>query len=413
MRRTIFLLSILAMIGIFALFTGCGVSQPADDEIMVEFAISKDLSSLQTIKPDFNMAITRYTLTYRVSGTDPRTSQPYLWKPDTTIGGSRISANGSATVYLVLKPGTYDFKVKGFDDSSLPLNYPIGSFIKPGVSISPKTQTNISMPVAPITLDPDTGLPVDGDVAITIDWSALGTSTLNPSFKASVYQLSEDMSVDPLDANRIITADPGVNDPKSVTLSRSLPAGYYMVRMQMFDDERVDPFDPTKPFQLWSSVEALRVVANYESTASYFLDYELYGVSGIGIVRAMENPFTLDFWVKKVSIPWTRYLKDPNPPDVPIQIPFDDNFIAAVTFESNAVDAPGDCTFMWFVDGNLISTAQISPTKSQFAVTFGENQVGSHMISVLAKSFDAVSGNPIVSSVSFKIIVIDPLFPVE
>lgn len=280
MKRKMIYGGIIALIAAIALVAGCATNQPAtDEEAVIEVTIQQAMVGAKTIEPDIVMDITRYVVSWwpagNVAATQNKTVTP--------------APNGTPTkFYLFLTTGMYNFKIDGFNAPDP--SFPIGSGSYGPVSVKPKVTTPVDIIVTPVS--------GSGDVAIRVIWEAYTPNDINAYVTATLYGPNDANLSTPLTT---FTADPGLED-KVANVTGSYTNGYYKCVIQMKYD--------SNNAVIWSTIDALRIVAGYTSTETYILNAQLKGVVSGGITEDLQNPLNITLEVAASTGSGVYYASD-------------------------------------------------------------------------------------------------------
>jgi hypothetical protein len=290
MKKTLLLSGILSLVVAIALFAGCAFEQPAsDEEAIVEVTIVQDMFSTKTIEPNEPMDIAEYELIWWETGSSTENTKTVT------------PANGTTTVYLLLSPGIeYNFKIEGYNsytDNDTVKKDKIGESAVETSTFYPGSSMTITLEVIPIA--------AVGDFAVTVDWTAVDLTDL-PDFDARVEATiekllyDEDTGVYSYDSpiNPSFIGDPAAGVQSTVINGTAIDNGYYKCTIQMIDE--TDP-DPDKQPVIWTTVDALRIVAGYISVETYTLNRQLDAFITVKAEENLKNTLFIDFTVKTVT----------------------------------------------------------------------------------------------------------------
>ena len=277
MKKQLLWTGILALIAALALVFGCAVQHPAveEEETVVAFTIGQDMLSAKTIIPEQPMDITQYVLNWWKEGQDR--SAPISGQTRTV---DLDEDQTSATVLLLLVPGPYYFQVIGNNTNgfSVGMGYDNEDSDVP-TTVVPKQYQEIPIVVRPI--------PGSGDLSITVEWPDVDFDGLVPEVSATITPVGESAL-----PTASFTVDPAARN--AVYTKTGLEHGYYRFQIQMVDPS-LPPTDMN--YYLWSSIDALRIIANDTSSTTYTLERELDALVAVEITEEMDNPLLIQFYV--------------------------------------------------------------------------------------------------------------------
>ena len=372
MKRQFLLIGILALIGMIAIIAGCAIEQPAgDEEAIVEINIGQDMFTAKTIDPGFTLEIAEYEVMW--------------WLTGGTVETTRVqpSTDGKATVYLLLKPGGYHFKVVGYKTIGETEN-PIGESDEIVQTIDPKVKVNILIPVGPVS--------GTETFSITVDWSQAVIDNINPTIYVYVYDnLAEDPTDTTLKDYEFNFTKVQTDDTSATGTSAELDTGYYKCLIQMKESSDVDARI------LWSTVEALRIVDYYPSSKTYTLVRHLESLVQLDIDDNLQNPLILTYRVNDVDY-------DETLPADPFSIDYGQNIKIRVWAQNPEDMSPVTFTTddrEWYLNGydgtiNLSDSAYHDPNNYYTQLSVGSGlSPGFWSVNVLIKKDGIVSSGTV------------------
>jgi hypothetical protein len=377
MKRKFLLGGILAVIVSIALIAGCAIEKPAgDEEAIVEITINQDMFTAKTIDPGFKLEIAEYEVMW--------------WFTDGTENSERVepSTDGKATVYLLLKPGQYHFKVIGYKAVDETEN-PIGESDEIVQTIDPRDKVTIPIPVHPIRSGSER-------FSITVDWSQAVVANIDPTIYVYVYNdLDEDPTEPPLEEPDFYFTKADTNDTSATGTSDELTPGYYKCFIRM--EEGGTSGEDESGSLIWSTVEALRIVEYYPSSKTYTLIRHLESWVTLNIDDNLQNPLILTYRVNGEEYGATL------PAD-----PFSIDYLKNITIRVKAIN-PEDMTFItfteldreWYLNGyegtvNLSGSAYHDPSNYYTQLSVGNGlSPGFYSVDVLIKKDGTVSSGTV------------------
>jgi len=394
MKRKMIYGGIIALIAAIALAAGCATNHPAtDEEAAIEVTIQQAMVGAKTIEPDIVMDITKYVVS---------------WWPDGNPGAAQTkevtpAPNGTPTkFYLFLTTGMYNFKIDGFNAADPSA---IGSGSYGPISVKPKATTPVDIVVTPVS--------GSGNIAITVDWSAYAPNDLNAYVTATLYGPNDATLSTPL---RTFTANPGLME-KVANVTGSYTNGYYKCVIQM----RYDSNDAL----IWSTIDALRIVADYTSTETYFLNAQLKGVVSGGVTEDLQNPLNITLEVAASTGSGVYYASDPLPEFFAVN---EGTNLVVWAYPRIPDGTQGGSTtevasFEWYIDGTIKidpyqydgktweeispSTDPVRPYSYSLFVNGAGLPLGPYSLTVMVKKISS-TGATTLSSRSFQFIVVTP-----
>jgi hypothetical protein len=387
MKRQYLWFCMLAIAGILALVAGCSIEKPVGDgESMVELTIVQDMYSARTIEPSvYSMDITSYVLKWWISTEDESTAST---KPVTP------SASGTTTVTLLVSPNSYNFKIEGYNAFDL---YPIGEGSAGPISFGPKVAKSVN-----ITIEPAIG---PGNLEINVDWTAYAPLDLDASVSVTVYAMNEKMS-DPDDPTYVptplfgspFTDAPGFGEKNATINESGIDSGYYKCLLQMKNN--------ADNASLWATMEALRILKDYDSIKTYILSERVFdSIGNIVVDENLQNPLNIDLnVVSSVPAESGNYPSGTALPDF-----FTINYGSNIGVTAKPKDRDTDAnisvdSFEWYLDGlvPLPATAEVTtiappadPEAYTQIITGSGLSYGLHTLSVMVYKDSTVSSRDV------------------
>lgn len=394
MKRKMIYGGIIALIAVIALAAGCTTNQPAtNEEAAIEVTIQQAMVGAKTIEPDIVMDITRYMVSWWPAG-DVAATQSKEVTP---------APNGTPTkFYLFLTTGMYNFKIDGFNAADPSA---IGSGSYGPISVKPKVTTSVDIIVTPVS--------GQGNFAITVDWRAYAPNDLNAKVTAILYGPNDATLSTPL---LTVTADPGLGE-KVANVIGSYTNGYYKCVIQMKYD--------SNNAVIWSTIDALRIVTDYTSTETYFLNAQLKGVVSGGVTEDLQNPLNITLEVAASTGSGVYYASDALPEFFAVNVGTNIDVWAypRIPDGTQAGLTTEVASFEWYLDGTLKIDPYTADGKTWEALKPGDDPLyaysysrfvngaglplAPYSLTVMVKKISS-TGATTLSSRSFQFIVVTP-----
>jgi hypothetical protein len=230
--------------------------------LVLRFSTGGGLTSKSITPPAVQMDITSYD----VHGT-------YLADENVEFTVEGVGEGSAPVVQLNLEPGDWNIEVSGYNNTP----YLIGKGSQT-IEILADQLNEVTINVTPLN-------PGTGTLDITIEWPK--NQVVSPSVPAPEFIAGDpEVTIAPFN---LVTPAPRPNYVTYHYGQTGLKAGYYLVRLKILDNTT----------QVWSTVEAVRIMDGLTSSALYKLSKDALSVT---ITQSMQDPINILFYKDSINV---------------------------------------------------------------------------------------------------------------